>query len=73
MGLKYKVVYRMDTADLEEEVNKLLGEGWELLGGVSCAYNKYPDSYSTSEDGSLIESNTTSEELMFSQALIKYN
>lgn len=44
--MKYKIVEKNFKHDLELEVNKLLNEGWEALGGMSysCGYG-YGETY----------------------------
>ena len=35
---KYIVVYKDQLPEIEQEINKLLNEGWKLCGGISMAY-----------------------------------
>jgi hypothetical protein len=40
---QYKILaYRNDYIKLQEEVTKLLNEGWQLVGGVSTSMNVSP-------------------------------
>lgn len=38
--MQYKVIEEFHLGSLENEVNKLLKENWELVGGLSTAYNR---------------------------------
>ena len=42
--MKYRIVIAKDGASLEEEVNRLIAEGWEPLGGVAID-NSYDRHY----------------------------
>lgn len=41
--VEYKIVSANNEEQLTELVNGLLGEGWSLLGGVSCALSETDD------------------------------
>lgn len=44
--MKYKLVVREGTRSMEEAVNEMLKEGWELQGGVSVSrLNNYNEMY----------------------------
>ncbi len=35
---KYVVVFNVNLSGVEQEVSKLLNDGWRLAGGISMAY-----------------------------------
>ncbi|MGO4906316.1 DUF1737 domain-containing protein [Flavobacterium sp. W20_MBD1_R3] len=38
--MEYKVVESWDVMIFEKEINKLLQQNWELLGGVCASYDR---------------------------------
>ncbi|MBQ0909759.1 DUF1737 domain-containing protein [Flavobacterium sp. F-328] len=45
----YTVVVGFNSLDIQNQVNKLLADKWELLGGIATAYNKYEDKFQYSQ------------------------
>ena len=41
----YKIVSEQTVPRLEEEVNELISQGWELQGGMSASINESTDYY----------------------------
>lgn len=41
--IEYKIVSASDHDEMAQMVNGLLGDGWELCGGVSCALSGTDD------------------------------
>lgn len=44
--MKYKIIEKESKIDLEREINKLIDDGWEPIGGISysCGYG-YGENY----------------------------
>ncbi len=43
--MQYKVIEGWHLISFENEVNSLLKQNWELLGGICAAYNRYEQRY----------------------------
>lgn len=41
INIEYKILYSSTVQEVEDNVKYLLSKGWNLVGGISTACNKY--------------------------------
>ena len=55
MSSNYTIAVATDRDDLVSEVNRLLGEGWKIAGGVSVCVKEYNQSHTIREYSQALE------------------